>query len=143
MLNNYKINCNISNNDLEIITTKDGSKSLKSNSLNETYHSIHGALNESTHVFINEGLKKIRKTNISILEVSFGTGLNVINTIKNKLDKKINYYTIEPNPIKSNLYNKLGYNKILTNQENIYLKIHKLEWEKKHRITNNFYLKKN
>tara|TARA_Y100000739_G_scaffold222958_1_gene225153 strand:- start:449 stop:1123 length:675 start_codon:yes stop_codon:yes gene_type:complete len=137
MLNNCKIN-----NDLEIITTNDGSKSLKLTSLNETYHSIHGALNESTHVFINEGLNKISKKNISILEVSFGTGLNVINTIKNKLDKKINYYTIEPNPIKLNLYNKLGYNELLQNKENIFLKIHKLEWGKKHRITNNFHLTK-
>ena len=140
MLNNCKINSNIINNNLEIITTNDGSKSLKLISLNESYHSIHGALNESTHVFINEGLNKIRKKNINILEVSFGTGLNVLNTIKNKLDKKINYCAIEPNPIKSNIYNKLGYNELLNNTENIFLKIHKLEWEKKHRITNNFHL---
>ena len=34
----------------EIITTKDGSKTLKINELNECYHSFHGALQEAEHV---------------------------------------------------------------------------------------------
>ena len=36
----------------KIIVTEDKSKTLLIPALNETYHSIHGALNESLHVFI-------------------------------------------------------------------------------------------
>src|SRR5687767_9617860 len=39
------------------ITTADGSHSLLNTELQETYHSIHGALQESIHVFIQNGLQ--------------------------------------------------------------------------------------
>lgn len=41
----------------KIILTEDGSHSLLQNELNETYHSIHGAIQESKHIFIDAGLK--------------------------------------------------------------------------------------
>ncbi|MFM1746260.1 MAG: hypothetical protein RLZZ630_2197, partial [Bacteroidota bacterium] len=41
----------------ERITTGDGSATLFVPALNETYHSRHGALAESRHVFIEAGLK--------------------------------------------------------------------------------------
>ena len=40
----------------EVIITGDGSPTLFVPELNEHYHSIHGALNESMHVFIQNGL---------------------------------------------------------------------------------------
>ena len=40
-----------------IILTDDGSNSLFNNDIYESYHSKHGAINESQHVFINYGLK--------------------------------------------------------------------------------------
>lgn len=42
---------------LEVIRTEDGSSSLYLPELDETYHSHHGALTESKHVFIRMGLE--------------------------------------------------------------------------------------
>ena len=78
---------------IKIITTSDGSHSLLNEELNETYHSVHGAIQESSHVFINQGLdfylEKVRPESISILEVGFGTGLNVLLTIQQSITKAI------------------------------------------------------
>ena len=41
----------------KIIFTKDGSHSIFLKEINETYHSIHGSISESNHVFIQNGLK--------------------------------------------------------------------------------------
>ena len=43
---------------LKIIKTSDGSHTIYDESLNETYHSIHGSINESNHVYVNAGLKQ-------------------------------------------------------------------------------------
>ena len=56
-------------NELKVIKTEDGSFSIYNQILDETYHSIHGALQESNHVFIKNGLTLINKQNIKILEV--------------------------------------------------------------------------
>ncbi len=45
----------------EIITTADGSHSLYNSTIDETYHSRHGALQESKYVFIEQGLKQVEK----------------------------------------------------------------------------------
>ena len=39
-----------------IITTSDGSKTIQIEDWDEQYHSIHGAIQESQHVFIKTGL---------------------------------------------------------------------------------------
>ena len=41
---------------------EDGSHTLYSEKAGECYHSIHGALNESLHIFINAGFKAVLKT---------------------------------------------------------------------------------
>ena len=71
----------------ELILTNDGSHSLFVKKLNETYHSIHGSIVESNHVFIKNGLNFISKLNINILEIGFGTGLKSTNTFKFKSEK--------------------------------------------------------
>ena len=75
---------------LEIRQTKDGSNTLFVPDLNEHYHSVHGALQESQHVFIKQGLEHVleQKKDIKILEVGFGTGLNAILTFPYALAKK-------------------------------------------------------
>jgi tRNA U34 5-methylaminomethyl-2-thiouridine-forming methyltransferase MnmC len=68
---------------LTIITTEDGSHSLRNEQLQETYHSVHGAVQESNHVFIQNGFVHQLRTNPSalrILEAGFGTGLNALLT---------------------------------------------------------------
>ena len=41
----------------EIVKTRDGSNTLFVPEFDETYHSTHGAIQESLHVFIRSGLK--------------------------------------------------------------------------------------
>ena len=43
--------------DREIVVTKDGSHSISIPGMNITYHSMHGAIQESLHVFIHSGLQ--------------------------------------------------------------------------------------
>ena len=62
---------------LELVNTYDGSNSLKNLIINDSYHSKYGAINESKHIFINNGLKRISKKKIRVLEIGFGTGLNM------------------------------------------------------------------
>lgn len=71
----------------EVTTSADGSPTIWVPSLDEHYHSIHGALTESKHVFIENGLKRTISelkarprladgSDIRILEVGLGTALN-------------------------------------------------------------------
>lgn len=132
----------------EIKTTNDGSKTLFINDLNENYHSHHGALQEAEHVFIKNGLKLVNDCEINILELGFGTGLNVLVTIDEhlKTDKNhvINYFTLEKYPINESEMNNLAYFELFDNPEfkNIYQKIHLADWEKSVEIVKNFNLKK-
>lgn len=88
--------------DFKIIKTGDGSNTLMSERLEETYHSINGAMTESLHVFIQNGLylHKADHNDIHILEVGLGTGLNALLTLENIPFAKTIYYTaIEPFPL--------------------------------------------
>ena len=75
----------------KIVKTADGSSTLFIEEMNETYHSTNGALQESIHIFINEGLKKVDSNQIKVLEIGFGTGLNAITTIANKGGLEVEY----------------------------------------------------
>lgn len=94
---------------MQIIATSDGSKTLFHESLDETYHSVHGALGESLHVYINNGLKRVpaELKTINVLEIGFGTGLNALLSIDHQApDTNINYYGIEAFPLSEELLNK-------------------------------------
>ena len=132
----------------EIKTTNDGSKTLFISELNENYHSHHGALQEAEHVFIKNGLKLINDYEINILELGFGTGLNVLVTINEylKTDKnhKINYFSLEKYPISESEIKDLAYFELFSDVElkNIYQKIHQTDWENLNEIITGFNLKK-
>jgi tRNA U34 5-methylaminomethyl-2-thiouridine-forming methyltransferase MnmC len=119
---------------LEIITTSDGSHTLRNKHLNETYHSIHGAVQESTHVFINAGLehysKNQRDKNISILEVGFGTGLNALLTLQHAIQHNLNirYTTLEPFPLTMDVWPKLNYGDRVQSEHHFRL-LHEVGWD--------------
>lgn len=99
---------------MNIITpTADGSNTLYNETIGEHYHSKHGALQESKHVFIDAGLKfaSASLTEISILEVGFGTGLNFILSFEycaaNNI--KLNYTSIEAFPLTTAVIEQTGY----------------------------------
>jgi tRNA U34 5-methylaminomethyl-2-thiouridine-forming methyltransferase MnmC len=89
----------------KIITTADGSNTLFNETIGEHYHSTHGALQESQHVFLDAGLKHVvgqsAEATISILEVGFGTGLNFLLTLSycQEHNIKINYTAAEAFPL--------------------------------------------
>ena len=123
---------------MKIIKTKDGSNTIFLDSINETYHSIHGAILESKHVFINNGLFTINKKRLKILEIGLGTGLNTLLCINNIKDKTIFYTSLEPDPIDLNIIKKLNYGEIL-NTMNMFKKIHQSNWNEKIEINKNFF----
>ena len=128
----------------EFRITEDGSHTLYLPELNETYHSSHGAVSESLHVFINAGLKAKFQNNdsLNILEVGFGTGLNAALTffVAEKNNVKINYFSLEPNPLSFDEVEKLNYNSIYGGDEmkNLILKLHSAENGVKTSISDNF-----
>src|SRR5690554_1214346 len=98
----------------EIIKTKDGSKTIHLPELNESYHSVHGALQEAKHVFIQSGWNEIKISSISILEVGFGSGLNAILTLidATKKNKNVYYTGLEAYPIAPEEVAALNYSNI-------------------------------
>ena len=132
----------------EIRTTSDGSKTLYINDLNENYHSHHGALQEADHVFIKNGLNQVNFCEINILELGFGTGLNVLVTIndflKNDKNHVINYFTIEKYPVNPNEVKELDYGSFFNRPEieKIYTEIHQCNWNEKTEIAPNFFFTK-
>src|SRR6202012_2782234 len=100
---------------LEIVKTEDGSNTIYNSEVGENYHSRHGALQESRHVFLKSGLEYFLANNpskeVSILEVGFGTGLNFLLSaeycINNQI--KLNYTGIEAYPLSLEMIGQIGY----------------------------------
>jgi tRNA U34 5-methylaminomethyl-2-thiouridine-forming methyltransferase MnmC len=63
-----------------IIKTADGSHTIYVPALNEHYHSVNGAIQESRHIFIETGFDYCKSDPLHIFEVGFGTGLNTLLT---------------------------------------------------------------
>ncbi|WP_369048483.1 tRNA (5-methylaminomethyl-2-thiouridine)(34)-methyltransferase MnmD [Tenacibaculum sp. UWU-22] len=130
----------------EIIITSDGSTTVHLPDWNEQYHSKHGAIQEAYHVFIKNGLETISNTQINILEIGLGTGLNCFITFleAQKNLKYIDYTGVEAYPIQNDELEKLNFVAKLeaTKHMAIFDKIHQSSWNKKHEITSNFILTK-
>ena len=127
----------------EIIITSDGSTTIHLPAWNEQYHSKHGAIQEAYHVFIKHGLEYVSLEKIAVLEIGFGTGLNCFITYLES-NKEIEYVGVEAYPIAGEEINKLNYVSELKAEDNssVFNKIHKVSWETRHQIQENFYLTK-
>lgn len=128
-----------------VFITQDGSHSINVPELNETYHSSHGAVQESKHVFITNGLyAALPENKLKILEIGFGTGLNAFLTILEAERLKINivYHSIEKYPLANEIVSQLNYPKILRTGKEKFAKIHTTTWSKSIRISEHFELKK-
>ncbi len=139
---------------VELIETRDGSSSLFLPELNETYHSTHGALTESQYVFVDKGLNHFieqnpEKKEISILEIGFGTGLNVWLTLiesgkwKTENCPKIHFTSLEKFPLDQGTVAQLNYKKGYSEKDQkLFDKMHMAEWNTPVSIDENFTLTK-
>lgn len=120
---------------ISIKYTGDGSPTLFNPELDEHYHSIHGALTESLHVFISHGFvpaAALREGPLRILEVGFGTGLNAGLTAAESEDRAYptGYVALEPFPVPAETLRALAYEKLLNEKQAACIQaIHRADWE--------------
>jgi len=134
------------NNTWDLLVSEDGSSTLLSNKFGVTYHSKHGALQESEHVFIKSGLDFIKtdKQELNIFEMGFGTGLNaylsLLYALRNNLN--IQYTSYELHPLPRDLVKELNYTDLLPEYANLFQLIHDIDWNKMQKLHPNFSINK-
>lgn len=103
----------------QIIISSDGSHTIYLPDLEETYHSSHGAIAESQHIYINHGLHTMQQLDVKILEVGFGTGLNALLTYQyaKRNSLKVHYDALEPFPLTHAIFSQLNYGEKLGDME--------------------------
>ncbi len=131
----------------EIIITTDGSHSIAIPEMGVTYHSSHGAIQESMHVFIQSGLRYFNGKNgshiaLSVFEMGLGTGLNALLTLAEaeKSKQKIYYEAIETHPLEPNIIAALNYCEQLQRPdlETFFKQLHECAWDTVIDITPHF-----
>ncbi len=134
---------------LKVISTRDGSSTIYNQELNETYHSMHGAITESKHVFIKEGLDHYVERNgykgvFNVFEVGFGTGLNATLAYEwaSQKETKVYYETIEAYPLSDEVVYSLNYFHDAEDSQSLLHQLHQCEWDKTVEINNLFSIQK-
>ncbi len=127
-----------------LIITEDGSHTYFVPEIGESYHSKHGAIQESRHIFIDSGLKMIDKTEIRIFEMGFGSGLNALLTLEYARlnNKSIHYDAIELYPIDNKEASVFNYPQLLGVSQDDFMMLHNSEWETGNDLTPFFNLHK-
>jgi tRNA U34 5-methylaminomethyl-2-thiouridine-forming methyltransferase MnmC len=129
----------------QIIKTSDGSHTLFVPELNEHYHSIHGAVQESSYIFIKNGFDFCKADPLNIFEVGFGTGLNALLTAINSIEgeREVNYTSIEKYPVSQKIISSLNHSHFAgIDGKDIYDSIHSSPWDIQINICKNFNLTK-
>lgn len=134
--------------ELQIKKTHDGSSTLFVPSLNEHYHSIFGARQESEHVYIKKGLEHLsdlypEKIKFSVCEFGFGTGLNALlaaNWAK-QMNLFVEFTTIELFPVSLDLIQQLEFSK-QPEEQDLFIQLHQLDWERTQQIDSHFSIHK-
>ena len=111
-----------------IIKTADGSDTVFIPEMNVSYHSKHGAIQESMHVFIDAGFRYWSSLNperqskdqlINVFEMGFGTGLNAFLTAIEAEEKgiKVYYETVEKFPLSKEDVDSLNYEAVVKHEK--------------------------
>jgi tRNA U34 5-methylaminomethyl-2-thiouridine-forming methyltransferase MnmC len=129
----------------QIIKTADGSHTIYVPELDEHYHSIYGAIQESEYIFIRNGLDFCKSDPVKIFEVGFGTGLNALLTALRCAEgnRQVFYTSVEKYPLEDSVLKSLNY-PCLTGDDGmrIFESIHSSGWESIHNISPNFNIAK-
>lgn len=131
--------------DVIIESTADGSHTLFVPSLNEHYHSVNGARQESDHIFIKSAFEVSSKDIVNILEIGFGTGLNAYLTLQasQSQSRKVNYTSLELYPLPLTVTEKLNYSDQDSEEDKIlFRKLHEVSWEEENELTALFHITK-
>jgi tRNA U34 5-methylaminomethyl-2-thiouridine-forming methyltransferase MnmC len=129
----------------QLVLTSDGSHTIYVPELNEHYHSIHGAVQESEFIFIKNGFDFCEANPLNIFEVGFGTGLNALLTAvkSEKGSIKVNYTTIEKYPLSELIYDSLNHPDFAGKEgKELFYRLHRSHWNTSVNICSNFNLKK-
>ncbi len=116
-----------------IIPTNDGSPTVMSGQFGTTYHSTHGAVQESQHVFLQSGLAHLfaqKKTALRIFEMGFGTGLNAWLTHSEAGQKELNidYHSVELYPLSDDVVKAFA-QKLAKEDIASFWQIHQASWD--------------
>ena len=133
-----------------ITTTKDGSHSIAIPEMAVTYHSVHRAIRESEHVYIQAGLLEaeiFEYTGVhTVLEIGFGTGLNALLTLlqADQHQNRIYYTALEPFPLEKELISGLNYCEQLqrTDYQEKFMRMHETGMDEYYEISPFFRLRK-
>lgn len=129
----------------EIRTTDDGSHTLYVPEIDEHYHSHFGAFTESKHIFVNAGLASLGASDISLLEVGFGTGLNaLLSAIHAEVHSiHVSYTSLEKYPLNPSVVRQLNYGTLAGSRgPQLFEAIHAAPWGVRAEITEWFSLNK-
>lgn len=131
-----------------VVKTEDGSSTIFVPDLNEHFHSVHGAVQESMHVYIHHGLltQPLLTGTIRLLEMGFGTGLNALLTYYATASRKkpIEYLAIDAFPLEGEVIKRLNYTDVLDYEgiSEFFLRLHNAPWGERTRIDRRFFLTK-
>jgi tRNA U34 5-methylaminomethyl-2-thiouridine-forming methyltransferase MnmC len=130
----------------KIVITADGSSSIYLPDFEEHYHSHHGAMQESKHVFMKMGWDVVaeKKSHIDVLEVGFGTGLNawlVYDELRrNSKENSVHYTALELYPVA--LEDAAQLNFVDADDRATFLRLHEATWSDSVSINEKFTLEK-
>lgn len=134
---------------IQLIETADGSQSLLNVELNESYHSVHGAVQESMHVFIHHGLNHYIALNqpesVRILEVGFGSGLNALLSLAETRhgNLSVHYVALEKFPVQEAIISQLHFETPLASSgQNYFEALHAAPWEQDVSVSDHFIIEK-
>jgi tRNA U34 5-methylaminomethyl-2-thiouridine-forming methyltransferase MnmC len=101
---------NLGEGEIRVLTTDDGSRTLYLPGMDETYHSTHGAVTESSYVYIERGLDCWRSENpgldhVRVFEMGLGTGTNALLAMEwcERWGISMDYFTVEKFPLSETL----------------------------------------
>ena len=129
----------------QLVTTSDGSHTIYVPELDEHYHSVHGAVQESEYIFIKYGFNLCMADPLSIFEVGFGTGLNALLTAVRAEEsrREVFYSSIEKYPLDRQMVSSLNHHLYAgKNGSELFDRIHSAEWGVNSKISPGFNLLK-
>jgi hypothetical protein len=136
----------------ELQATEDGSLTLYTPRFGEHYHSTHGAVQESRHIYTGLALEgrlatwhQDKERPLRLFEVGLGTGLNALLTalIADREQIPIHYTSIEKYPLAEEVFHHLSYEDVLgEGSDELLRRLHESPWGEDVSITPFFTLHK-